>query len=209
MFRYLLVITFAVHLLALPSHAAEIVVAENLVFEIELSEGWSLHREPPAALVKEAATHVAHEPAAANASAEQVEKVTRKRMAANEAFIYHAASGAHLDIDFSPLEQGSSAPSLRTLRSSTEFAAQSLEGEKDVSDMVWDVASATIDGVDDTFMLSADYLQHGQPKAFRGYIGYVGQHWFFLYFTAVGRSSEALKEMQSMLELASIRLVER
>ena len=46
--------------------------------------------EPPEELVKEAALHVAHEPAAAKASAEQIEKVTRKRMAANEAFIYHA-----------------------------------------------------------------------------------------------------------------------
>jgi hypothetical protein len=209
MFKYLIVLSLVANLLALPSYAAEIAVAENLIFEIKLDEGWTLHSEPPEALVTEAATHVAHEPAAANASAAQIEKVTRKRMAVNEAFIYHAASGAHLDVDFSPLEQGSSAPSLRTLRSSAEFAAQSLEGEKGVSDLVWDVASATIDGVDDTFMLSADYLQHGQPKAFRGYIGYVKEYWFFLYFTAAGRSSEALQEMQSMLEFASIRLVKR
>ena len=209
MFRVLFVLCLAVNLWVCPSYAAEITVADNLLLEINLRDGWTLHREPPEALVKEAASHVAHEPAAANATTEQIETVARKRMTANEAFVYHAASGAHLDIDFSPLGQGSSAPSARTLRSSAEAAAQSLEGEGDIAGLVWDVTSVAINGVDDTFLLSASYLQHDQPMTFRGYIGYVENYWFFLYFTAPGRDSEVLHEMQAMLAHISIRTASR
>ena len=207
--QYLFIFSLAVILTALPVHAAEIAVAENLVFDIDLSAGWTLHAEPPATLVTEAASHIAHEPAAANATAEQIEKVARKRMAANEAFLYHAASGAHLDIDFSPLEQGASAPSTRTLRNSAEYAAQSLEGEDDVTGLVWEVTPIKIAGAAETFLLSATYLQHEQPMTFLGYIGYAEGYWFFLYFTTPGKSPATLQEMQTMLDRASIRSVER
>lgn len=204
-----LVVSLVVSLLAFPAHAVEVSVTETLQVDIPLSEGWTLHLEPPDALVKEMAVHVAHEPAAANATTEQIETVARKRMATNEAFVYHAASGAHLDIDFSPRDQGRSAPSASTLRSSAEFAAQSLEGEGDIAGLVYDVTATTINGVDDTFLLSASYLQHDHPMTFRGYIGYVENYWFFLYFTAPGRDSEALQEMQSMLAHLSIRTASR
>ncbi|MCK4508269.1 MAG: hypothetical protein KAU27_07015 [Desulfuromonadales bacterium] len=209
MIRPIWFFVLAVSLLALPAHAAEIAMTDTLTLDINLSAGWTLHLQPPEALVKEAASHVAHEAAAANATAEQIEKVARKRMTANEAFIYHAGSGAHLDIDFSPLEQGESAPSTQTLRNSAEYAAQSLEGEADVADMVWKVTSAKVNGADETFLLSANYLQHDRLMSFLGYIGYVGEHWFFLYFTVPGKDSEALQEMQSMLEHAVIRSNER
>jgi hypothetical protein len=209
MIRPILLFMLALSLLALPAHAAEIAVTENLILDINLSAGWVLHLEPPEALVKEAASHVAHEAAAANATVEQIEKVARKRMTANEAFIYHARSRAHLDIDFSPLEQGESAPSTQTLRNSAEYAAQSLEGEDDVADMVWKVTSVKVNGAAETFLLSANYLQHDRPMTFLGYIGYVEEHWFFLYFTAPGRDSDVLQEMQAMLEHVSIRSTER
>ncbi len=208
-YAFLLSLVISLSLVALPVHAVEIAVTETLVFDIDLSEGWALHLEPPKALVKDNASHVAHEPAAANATAEQIEEVARKRLTVNEAFVYHAASGAHLDIDFSSLDPGQSAPSARTLRNSAEYAAQSLENEDDVEEVVWDVTSAKINGVDETFMLSADYLQHGQPMTFRGYIGYINKYWFFLYFTAPGKNPAVLQDMQRMLESASIHSTAR
>jgi hypothetical protein len=152
MMRYALALGLLASLLVSlppPSHATEIVVAENLRLDINLSQGWTLHLTPPEELVKEAARHVAHESAAANATPAQIDAVARKRMAANEAFIYHAASGAHLDIDFSPLGPGASVPGAQTLRSSAEYAARSLDGEDDVAGLVWDVGPVNIGGVDD------------------------------------------------------------
>ena len=68
MIKRLLIVSLVTSLLALPSYAAEIAVTESLVVEIDLSEGWALHLEPPDALVKEMAAHVAHEPAAVAAA---------------------------------------------------------------------------------------------------------------------------------------------
>jgi len=205
MIRFVFLFALAMSLLLLPATAAEIVIFEDLLVELPLSEGWALHLEPPDALVKEMAAHVAHEPAAANASAAQIEKVTRKRMAANEAFVYHAASGAHLEIDFSPLEQGASAPSTKTLRTSAEYAAQSLEGEEDVSNVVWEVIPVKIQGAREAFQLVADYQQHDLPVKFVGTIGSVQGYWFFLYFTDPSQKPEVFEEMQEMLGKLVVR----
>jgi hypothetical protein len=205
MIRFVFLFALAMGFLPLPVTAAELVISEGLFVEIPLREGWTLHLEPPEALVIEMAAHVAHEPAAANASAAQIEKVTRNRMAANEAFVYHAASGAHLEIDFSPLEQGASAPSTKTLRTSAEYAAQSLEGEEGVSNVAWDVIPVKIQGAREAFQLVADYQQHDLPVKFVGTIGYVEGYWLFLYFTDPSQKPEVFEQMQEMLGKLVVR----
>lgn len=185
--------------------AEEVAVTDSLIVDVPLMDGWTLHLEAPDALVKEMAIHVAHEPAAANASAEQIEKVTRKRLAANEAIVYHAESGAHLDIDFSALDPGKSAPSSKTLRNSAKYAAQSLEGEEDVSDVVWEVTSVDVQGAQEAFQLAADYKQHDLPVKFIGVIGYVDGYWFFLYYTDPSQDPDVFKQMKDMLAKLVIR----
>jgi len=208
--RNLLLACLFLCLSASPSGATDLSVAEHLVFTIDPISGWTVHPAvPPEALVKETARHVAHEPAAANATPEQIQAVARKRLTANEAFIFHASSGAHLDIDFSPFDKGASAPQPGALKSSAEHAARSLANEKDVSDAVWDIRTAEIAGARRTYLLSANFLKHGRPMVFRGYIGTVESYWFFLYFTAPGDDPLVLREMESMLANASIRIVEK
>lgn len=207
--RVCLSILLILGVLVSPAAAVEIKVTEDLLFTIELAQGWSLHiDQAPEALVKEMASHVAHEPAAANATKEQIESVARKRLEANEAIVYHAESGAHLDIDFSPLGQGESAPSSRTLKNSAKYAAQSLENEEDVADVDWDVKSFEVEGAHDAFLLTADYSQHDHPMKFLGVIGYADNSWFFLYYTAPGKNPATLGQMQTMLDNATVRIVE-
>lgn len=205
MLRNLIVLNLCFCLWAGSASAVEIAVAENLFLDLELSPGWTLQLEPPQGLVDELATHVAHDPAAAGATEEQIKSVARKRLAANEAILFHAASGAHLDIDFSPLAPGEAAPNPRALRDSAQAAAQSLEHEADVAELVWDVAPAKMQGVPAVYLLSARYLQHARPMIFLGYVGYVEKYWFFLYFTAPGDAPEVLPEIQAMLARAAIR----
>jgi hypothetical protein len=195
-----------VFFLASQVYAADIQVTDSLVFSIEVSDGWSLHiDDPPEALVKESASHIAHEPAAANATQEQILKVARKRLMANEAIIYHAESGAHFDIDFSPLEAGEKEPSSRTLKNSAKYAAESLAGEEDIEDVVSEVTEAKIAGARETYLLTAKYLQHGHPMTFLGYIGFVADSWFFLYFTTPGDDPASLDDMSEMIGNASVR----
>jgi len=122
--------------------------------------------------------------------------------------VYHASSGAHLDIDLSPLDEGAAAPNSRTLKKSAEYAARSLTEEADVTDVVWDVRVVEINGAKDTYLLSVKFIKHGAPMVFRGYVGTVERHWFYLYFTAPGGNPQVLQEMESMLSNASIRIVE-
>jgi hypothetical protein len=205
MIRYPFWLTLCFCLCAGPASAVEIAVAGKLVLDIELSPGWTLHIEPPEALVDELAIHVAHDTAAAGATEEQIKAVSRMRLAANEAFLFHEVSGAHLDIDFSSLAPGEPEPDARSLYRSAEAAVQSLEHEDDVSELFWDIVPAKMTGVSETFLLSAGYLQHERPMIFLGYVGYVEKYWFFLYFTASGDAPEVRQEIQSMLARATIR----
>jgi hypothetical protein len=192
-------------LLALPCQGAEVAVAESLFLEINPGPGWVLSLAAPETLVEDTARQIAHEPAAANATAEQVESVARRRLAANEAFVYHAASGAYLTIDFSPLEAGESAPDSSTLRDSARMAAESLVSEEGVAAVVWDVTPRKVTGAREAFQLAADYRQNGRPMKFFGIIGYVEGSWFFLYYTDPGSDPAAFGEMQGMLENVAVR----
>ena len=202
-----LILSSVAILLAMPCYAAEITVSETLVLEINLAEGWSLYLDPPEALLEETTRQIAHEPAAANATAEQIESVARRRLAANEAFVYHTASGAYLTIDFSPLELGEAAPSSSNLRNSARSAAKSLAGEEEVADVASDVTPCTVSGTRAAFQLAADYRQHGHPMKFLGIIGYVEGYWFYLYYTDPGRDPAAFGEMRAMLEKVAVRQV--
>lgn len=208
MFRRRLLVAVLLGLFAASSNAAGVRVAENLIFMIDPVSGWTVHLDnPPEVLVRETARHLAHEPAAARATAEQIEVIARKRLAANEAIVYHASSGAHLAIDFSPLEEGMPAPGGKTVEKSAQYAAQSLANEDDVTHLKWTVAAAEIDGARETSLLAAKFLKHGRPMVFRGYVGTVERHWFYLYFTAPEDDPQVLEEMASMLAHASIRIV--
>jgi hypothetical protein len=200
-----LILSAAALLLALPCAAAEIAVSKSLTLDIDLARGWSLSLEPPQALVEETARQIAREPEAAKASAMQIESAARKRLAVNEAFVCHAASGACLTIDFSPLRPGEAAPGASSLRYSARAAAESLASEEDVAEVSWEVTPCKVEGAGEAFQLSADYRKHGRPIRFLGVIGYVDGSWFFLYFTDPGADPAVFAEMQAMLKQASVQ----
>lgn len=209
MYHKFICLTLLFCLLAGSATAIEIAVAEDLVIDIELSPGWVLFLEPPQALVEAMAKHIAHDPAAADATAEQIKRVARKRLSANEAIIYHAASGAHLDVDFSALTPGEAVPDVRMLRQSAQFAAASLQAEEDITALEWNLSPADITGMAEAVLLTADYLRDGAPVAFLGCLGYTDQYWVFLYGSVPGAAPEILQDLQKMLNQASIRSVGR
>jgi len=201
--------SLALCLIAGPACAIEIALPGNLVFDVPLEPGWTLYLAPPEPLVRELAGHIAHNPSASGATAEQIAGVTRNRLAANEGILYHAASGAHLDIDFSPLAPEETAPDSRMLQRSAEIAANSLEQEDDVSQLVWDISRSTFPGIDQVFLLTAGYLQHDLPMVFLGYVGYTDRSWVYLYFQAPGNDPGVLRDIKLMLSRASVRAAGR
>lgn len=193
-------------LMTVPAFADTIDVGGGLVLDIAVQPDWTIPQEPPAALVEEIAEHIGHEAEEQGASPTRAQllQVARQRLAANEAIIYHE-SGAHLDIDFSPLDAGEKPPAKKTLRNSAKYAAQSLQSEEGVSDVVWEVQPFEVKGARDAFLLSADYQQHAEPVRFLGVIGSAGNQWFFLYYTDRGKSAGTFEAMQEMLASVEIR----
>lgn len=191
--------------LALPCLAVEIDVGQGLVVELTLEPGWAVYQQAPAALVDETAEHIAHEEAAKNASAEQIRRVAEKRLAANEAIIYHAASGSHLDIDFSPLAAEEAAPRDQDLEASARFAEQSLETEEGVHDLTAKIVAAQVPGARTAYRLNAAYRHHEEPVEFIGIIGFAARQWFYLYFTSPGKDPKALVDIEKMLGSLQIK----
>ena len=201
---------FAIIIFALmtgPVFADTIDVGKGLVMEIPVQEGWAIFLEAPPALLEETAEHISHEAKAQGASPgkEKTLELARKRLSANEAILYHGSSGAHLDIDFSPLDAGQKPPSTDTLRKSANYAVESLKGEEDVSDVVWEVLPMQIEGAENAVVLSASYRQHAQSVRFLGVIGFADPQWFFLYYTDRGKEAGTFDAMQQMLDAVVIR----
>ena len=205
--RYLAALFLAFFYLGAPAFAEEMAVAEGLVLNYTLEPGWELVTTAPEALVAEIAEHIGHEAEAQgqHPSAEQITRAAQKRLAANEAIIYHPASNSHLDIDFSPLEEHEQAPSSKTLRRSAEFALQSLEGEEGVHKVKSSVTETKVFGAREAYRLDATYMHHDEPVTFIGIIGFVEPSWFFFYFTAPGQDPAALQGIESILANLKIK----
>lgn len=204
-----LFLTVIILLLTVPGLAAaeSISVGDKLLLDLTLPEGWTIHTKAPTALLDEIAEHVEHEAEAAGAqpTRERIYEIAEKRLGANEAIVYHAASGAHLDIDFSPLEADEKAPSDKALKLSAEYASQSLEGDEGVSAVRSQVEPAEVTGARAAFRLTADYKHHEHEMKFLGLIGFAADHWFYLYYTDPQKVEQTYAEMQAIMTSARIR----
>ncbi|MBW2478198.1 MAG: hypothetical protein JRE63_12835 [Deltaproteobacteria bacterium] len=189
-----------------PVLSEEITVGSALTLTLDLPTGWTIYNEAPEALIVEVAEHVEHEAEAQgkSPSQEQILEVAKKRLAANEAIVYHASSGSHLDIDFSPLEENETPPSSKLLKQSAEFAVQSLEGEEGVSGVEHRISPFTIPGSSNAFRIDADYRHHDEPVRFSGIIGYAERHWYFFYFTAPGKDADAVRTFEDLIKSFTI-----
>jgi hypothetical protein len=192
-------------LLALPAHAAQIALAENLLAEVELTTGWTVVYEPPEELVAELAEHIEHDlrDQGKEADPTQLLGIARGRLAANEAFVVHD-SGAYLALDASPLDAGAKAPGAKELRRSAEYAGASLGGEEGVDAYRQQLGKTRVAGAQHAVRLEADYTQHSQPRKFIGIITFAAGHWLFLYYTDPLADPQTLPAMEAML--ASLRL---
>lgn len=189
------------------SSAADIVVGDGLILTLETVDGWVVHSSAPEALVGEIAEHIAHESEAQGYSPtpDEVRQAALKRLAANEAIVYHAASKSHIDIDFSPISLKEKAPQLKTLKGSAGHAVQSLEGEEGVSGLQHTIRVVDVAGAGEAARLEAKYKHHDEAVTFIGLIGYVDRAWFFLYVTVFGDDPSVVKGAEAILDSVIVR----
>lgn len=206
--KALLLVGFAFYLVVpISSFADTYRLTDDIILHLQVTDGWTLHiKDAPERLVMEIASHIAHEPAADSLTQEQIMLVAKKRLEANEGILYHPSSGAHLDLDFSLVAEGEHQPKDHALKTSAEYAGQSLANEKDISEAVWDINQSYIKGLDKVYRLSASYRRHDEVFVFWGYIGAVKNHWVYLYFTAPAIQVDAISEMAKMLDEMSFEI---
>lgn len=171
------------------------------------NEEWQAGLQPPPFLIEERLTHLSD-----GMLAMMKEKgVTDRRQAVeamlgrNEAFIFNSATGAHLDVDFSPLGETDEAPTAETLRNSAEFAGQALAAEENYTEVAYRVSTASIAGLESVQRLDASYLRDGQPGEFIGLIGFRSPYWVFFYYTDPEADAEDRRDMAAIL--GSLRVV--
>lgn len=186
--------------------AEKVALADDMILDINLPGArWQMSTDPPDSLVEHMVEHMQHELKAQGreVSAEQVEEVARKRLAANELYIY-SETGAHLDIDISAIGKGDAPPSKRTVKKSAKYAGGSMESEEGLSDVDYRVRRSAIEGAEVAYRLDADYRQHGQERLFIGLIGFEKPYWLYFYYSDPLKAKVDRQEMEQILE--SLRL---
>lgn len=177
-------------LTAAPVDAREYELETGLMLSMEMpSERWEVVRTPPEALVEKIA----------GGTGPSLLEQTRRKLAANEIFVWNSQSGAYLMIDVSPLKESEEGPSERQLKLSADYAAQALDSEEGLFDVTSQTRATRIEGVRMARKINATYKKGEQQFRFQGIIGYSEPFWIYLYYTDPLRDSRDGDEMDSLL----------
>lgn len=168
----------------------------------QLGSHWVVSQEVPEALVTETAEHLQHELEAQGKQvpSEKVLEAARKRLAANELFIYNPNTGATLTVDFSPLREDESPPRRATIEQSARFAAQGLEDEEGLSEVTHSTTKTSMFGLQHAYRIDANFQKHGAATRFLGVVGYAAPYWCYFYYTDPLHDPQGFSEMSSLLQ---------
>ncbi|MFO7982496.1 MAG: hypothetical protein R6V08_03500 [Desulfuromonadales bacterium] len=207
MYRHVFVIALALFLLPTTAISGSFPLADDIVLEVELpEEGWKVSNEPSSALVENVAEHMHHdlEDQGRDVSEKQVRQAAKERLAANELFI-SSDSGAHIEIDISPIKSGKKAPSDETVKGSARFAGQSMASEEGVSEASSKISEFDLPGASAAYRLDIDFVRHGKSMKFLGVIGFEDPYWLYFYGTDPQVDPKDADEMEQIFE--SLRII--
>ncbi len=191
-----------------PAPETQLKVAPGLAVGFNLPQGpWKVASKAPEFLVEAMTEHIAHdlEEEGKPADRASIEAVVGKRLAANEYFIFNPGSGAHMEIDFSPLGPDEAPPSCGSVADSARYAGESLGSEEGIAGLTQQVERVRIHEADCAYGLQASFKKHDVPTRFYGLIGFVDRSWFFIYYTDSGR--DQLDYPQAMEILRSVQVI--
>ncbi|PLX80359.1 MAG: hypothetical protein C0615_01140 [Desulfuromonas sp.] len=197
----------------LPQAAEQLPVVDRLQIADDIVIGlsyrldrWQSESEAPDFLIEEFVHHIEHELAEKGLVRSEEEKiaVARKRLAANELFIFRSESGAWVSIDFSRLREGERAPDRRAVFNSAGYAAESLAGEEGVAALDYRVSAVRLPGAAYAFRLDADYLLHEEPHKFSGLIAFANPYWFYVYYNDPLTDREDFTDIDRMLRTLQV-----
>lgn len=146
---------------------------------------WQVSSEPPAFLLEQHAAHITPDKlrAAAKSGINTPEELAKAMLKGNDLYVFNPVTGAHLDIDFSPLKAGEEPPAASTLKASARFAAESLMDEEGIKGAKSKVSGRTLSDGQRAYQITAEFAKHGLPTRFVGVITYAHRNWIYLYYT--------------------------
>lgn len=187
----------------LPPSAQMLTIKPDLKLGLpQLGSNWVVSQEVPEALVAETAEHLQHELEAQGKQVphEKVLEAARKRLAANELFIYNPKTGATMTVDFSPLREDESNPRRATIEQSAMYAAQGLEEEEGLNEVTHSTAKTSMFGLQHAYRIDANFHKHGAATRFLGVVGFVAPYWCYFYYTDPLQDPKDFSEMSSLLQ---------
>lgn len=191
--------------LSLPAETLQLV--PGVVLKVELpSDRWSISREAPPFLVEEIAEHLEHELLAQGKKVDPaaLQEAAQKRLAANEAYIVNAASGAYLAIDFSALREGEAAPGKKAIAASAKYAGEGLVDEEGATEVRQKSSKTELRGAEFAYRVDASFRMHDEPRKFIGIVGFRAPYWFYLYYTDPLRDGGDIREMEQILQTLAL-----
>lgn len=185
----------------------DLVLPWGLTFHFEVPpDGWRFSAAPPDFLVAARTADAQAELAAGGKSVDpaRLEAAVAKRLGEDEGFVFHPASKALLEIDFSPLRKDEDPPGEKTLADSARYAMQELEGEGGVAGFDGHTRKIEFPGLALAYRIDATFTMDGEPRKFLGIVGYQQPCWVFLYYTDPLANPGDFPAMEKMLGTARI-----
>lgn len=173
---------------------------------------WSFSRQPPQSLIRRTVARMERQLRAKGQAVhpDAVLEQARQRLTENQGFVCDSASGACLQIEFSPLEPRQALPSDADVATSARYAGQSLAQEPGVVGARPTYRKYRIPGARIAYRLEARYRQDGQARHFIGIVGYFHPYWFFLYYTDPLRNPTDARDMERLLHSVTLhRTIEK
>lgn len=167
-----------------------------------LGSNWVVTQEVPESLVAETAEHLQHELEAQGKQvpAEKVLEQARKRLTANELFIYNPKTGATMTVDFSPLRGDEGNPGRSTIEKSATYAAQGLEEEEGLAEVTHQTAKTSMFGLQYAYRIDANFQKHGAASRFLGVVGFAAPYWCYFYYTDPLQDPQDYADMNALLQ---------
>lgn len=187
----------------LPSSAQMLQIKPDLQLGLpRLGPNWVVSQDGPETLVAETAEHLQQELEAQGKQVpiEKVLEQARKRLAANELFIYNPKTGATMTVDFSPLRGDEGNPRRATIEQSAAYAVQGLEEEEGLSEVTHSTTKSGMFGLQHAYRIDANFQRHGAATRFLGVVGFAAPYWCYFYYTDPLQDPQDFSEMSSLLQ---------
>lgn len=186
--RRLIAVALVLFWMPLMAQAATYDIYPKVAISIpDLPAVWKVTDKAPMDLVEHIAEHIQEEMAHAGKklSDEQALKMAKKRLEAEELFLFNPKTEAHVTISIDAMGADEKAPTQADVKLSANYAASGV-GEEGWENLKVRYISQKVPGADVAQRFEIDFTHEGEKGQFVGLVGFSNPFWFWVYATDHG-----------------------